>query len=127
MVLYYVTVALSTILKSDTETNDDDLDRVFHALGNRTRRRMLSQLACEPATIGELAAPFEMSLPGASKHLRVLEDAGLVTRHIDGRQHRCCFTVEPLAEAQAWLDSNTQFWDQKLDQLAEHFSRDGDR
>ena len=109
------------------DSTDDDLDRVFNALANRTRRQMLVRLADHPATISELAGPFDMTLPGASKHLRVLERAGLVRRQVDGRIHRCSFRAEPLAEAQAWLAENQQFWEDKFDQLSQHFGKGTDR
>ncbi|MGI9611885.1 MAG: ArsR/SmtB family transcription factor [Acidimicrobiales bacterium] len=106
--------------------SDDDLDRVFMALANRTRRRMLDRLVSGPATIGDLAEPFDMSLPGASKHVRVLEGAGLVQREIDGRIHRCKLTGEPLEHADAWISRNNRFWQGQLDSLAEHLSKDDD-
>lgn len=101
---------------------DDDLDRVFAALANRTRRQMLDRLVIGPATIGDLAEPFDMSLPGASKHVRVLEGAGLVQREIDGRIHRCRLRGEPLEQADAWISRNKRFWHGQLDSLVEHLS-----
>lgn len=127
MALYSLTVALST--KSETQGDpspEEHLDKIFHALANRTRRQMLAQLAEQPATISELAAPFDMTLPGASKHLRVLERAGLVGREIDGRIHRCSYRGEPLVEAYEWLTQNERFWDGQLDQLTRHFTGRGD-
>lgn len=94
------------------------LDRVFNALANTTRRAMLRQLAATPEqAIGELAAPFEMSFAGASKHLRVLEEAGLVARRVQGRTH--LFRLEPaaLAAAEAWLRFYERFWTENLDAL----------
>lgn len=85
---------------------------------------MLAHLADEPATIGELAEPFDMTLPGASKHLRVLERAGLVGREVDGRIHRCSYQGEPLVDACTWLTENQRLWEGQLDQLARHFTRD---
>ena len=93
------------------------LDAVFHALSDPTRRAMLGQLAEHDLTIGELATPFEMSLAGASKHVRVLENAGLVTREIRGRTHLCRLEAARLAEADAWLRHYERFWSAKLDQL----------
>ncbi|MEM7326066.1 MAG: metalloregulator ArsR/SmtB family transcription factor [Actinomycetota bacterium] len=101
-------------------SSEEHLDRVFHALANRTRRQMLIRLAEQPATIGELAEPFDMTLPGASKHLRVLERAGLARREIEGRIHRCSYRGEPLFSAQTWLAENQRFWEGQLDQLARH-------
>lgn len=79
---------------------------------------MVGRLAQGPAGISELAAPFEMSLPGASKHVRVLEQAGLVVRHIDGRVHRCELRPAPLHDAQDWIAHQRDFWEQTLDALA---------
>jgi len=79
---------------------------------------MVARLARGPATIGELAAPFDMSLPAASKHVRVLERAGLVRRTIDGRIHRCALERKRLQAANEWLERYTKFWDDTLDALA---------
>jgi DNA-binding transcriptional ArsR family regulator len=103
---------------------DDRLDRLFRALGDRTRRSMLRRLARGPALVGELAEPFDMTLPAASKHLRVLERAGLVRRRIDGRNHRCSLDRRHLAEARRWLDHYQHFWDENLDSLAWHVGKD---
>ncbi|MDP1582192.1 MAG: metalloregulator ArsR/SmtB family transcription factor [Bradyrhizobium sp.] len=93
------------------------LDAVFHALADPTRRAMLGQLAERELTIGELATPFSMSFAGASKHVRVLENAGLVTRTIRGRSHLCRLEAARLAEANAWLRRYQHFWTAKLDTL----------
>jgi len=93
------------------------LDAVFHALADPTRRAMLGQLAERELTIGELATPFSMSFAGASKHVRVLEHAGLVTRTIRGRSHLCRLEAARLAEANAWLRRYQRFWNEKLDTL----------
>lgn len=93
------------------------LDAVFHALADPTRRAMLGQLAERELTIGELATPFSMSFAGASKHVRVLENAGLVTRTIQGRTHLCRLQAARLAEANAWLRRYERFWNEKLDTL----------
>ena len=93
------------------------LDAVFHALADPTRRAMLGQLAERELTIGELATPFSMSFAGASKHVRVLENAGLVTRTIRGRTHLCRLQAARLAEADAWLRRYERFWNEKLDAL----------
>lgn len=93
------------------------LDAVFHALADPTRRAMLGQLAERELTIGELATPFSMSFAGASKHLKVLENAGLVTRTIRGRTHFCRLQAARLAEADAWLRRYERFWTERLDTL----------
>ncbi|HYL74891.1 MAG TPA: metalloregulator ArsR/SmtB family transcription factor [Bryobacteraceae bacterium] len=99
---------------------DDQLDRVFHALSDRTRRALINRLADGPRMITELAAPFDMSLPAVSKHLRVLEEARLVDRAVDGRVHRCSFAPEPLREAEQWLDRYRSFWEDNLEALARY-------
>ena len=93
------------------------LDAVFHALTDPTRRAMLGHLAERERTIGELATPFSMSFAGASKHVRVLENAGLVTRTIRGRTHLCRLRAARLAEANAWLRRYERFWTDRLDML----------
>ncbi len=105
---------------------DDRLDDVFHALADRTRRALLARLAHGPAPVGELAAPFDMSLPAVSKHLRVLEQAGLVSREKDGRVHRCSLAAEPLREVEQWLASYRTFWDETLEALARFVEDDDD-
>jgi len=107
---------------------DDRLDRAFHALGDRTRRTLLARLAKGPAMVTELAAPHAMSLAAVSKHIRVLERAGLVERAIDGRVHRCSLAPTPLKEIESWLDFYRGFWSGTLDSLARHVERgDGSR
>jgi DNA-binding transcriptional ArsR family regulator len=101
------------------------LDAVFHALSDPTRRAMLGHLAGRERTIGELATPFNMSLAGASKHVKVLERAGLVTRMIRGRTHLCRLSAARLAEADAWIRHYERFWTESLDTL-EGLLRDED-
>jgi DNA-binding transcriptional ArsR family regulator len=93
------------------------LDAVFHALADPTRRAMLGQLAERELTIGELATPFSMSFAGASKHVRVLENAGLVMRTIQGRTHLCRLQAARLAEANEWLRRYERLWNDRLDTL----------
>jgi len=93
------------------------LDTVFQALTDATRRAMLRSLADGDRNIGELAAPFEMSLAAASKHVKVLERAGLVRRLVKGRTHICRLEPAPLAAADEWLRFYEQFWNLKLDAL----------
>jgi DNA-binding transcriptional ArsR family regulator len=93
------------------------LDAVFHALGDPTRRGMLASLALGERSIGELAYPYAMSLAGASKHVKVLEDAGLIARRRVGRTHLCSLNAEPLAEADHWLRQWERFWTVRLDRL----------
>ena len=108
---------------------DDALDAVFRALGDPTRRAMLRQLAGGERTVGELAAPFAMTFAGASKHVKVLESAGLVRRTVRGRTHRCHLEAAPLAAADEWLRFYAAFWNRRIDALEEHLraEQDADR
>ena len=99
------------------ESSVPALDAVFQALTDPTRRAMLRSLAVGERNIGELAAPFAMSLAAASKHVKVLERAGLVRRVIQGRTHVCRLDPAPLAAAAAWLRFYEQFWHRRLDAL----------
>jgi DNA-binding transcriptional ArsR family regulator len=99
---------------------EDRLDAVFHALGHRTRRALLARLRVKPAMITELAKPFDMSLPALSRHIRVLEDAGLIARTVDGRVHQCALNAEPLKSVEAWIGHYRQFWEGNLESLARH-------
>jgi DNA-binding transcriptional ArsR family regulator len=93
------------------------LDTVFHALGDATRRHMLHELAGGERTVSELASPFAMSLAAASKHIKALENAGLIRRQVRGRTHVCRLEAGPLAEAQQWLKQYERFWNERLDVL----------
>ena len=93
------------------------LDATFHALADPTRRGMLASLALGEKSIGELAEPHAMTFAGASKHVRVLEEAGLVSRRRVGRNFFCSLQAERLAEADAWLRQWERFWDVRLDRL----------
>lgn len=99
---------------------DDRLDAVFHALADRTRRALLARLAKAPAMITQLAQPFAMSLPAVSRHIRVLEEAGLIVRSVDGRVHRCTFNGMPLQSVEGWLRHYRRFWEQNLESLARY-------
>ena len=104
--------------RSERASADDRLDLVFQALSDRTRRALLARLARTPAKITDLAAPFDMSLPAVSRHVRVLERARLVRRTVDGRVHRCSLEVGPLKTVEAWLGHYRHFWTGTLDALA---------
>jgi DNA-binding transcriptional ArsR family regulator len=93
------------------------LDFTFAALSDRTRRAILARLSQGESTVKSLAEPFDMSLPAVSKHLRVLESAGLLRRQIDGRIHRCRLNPEPMKTAAAWLDHYRAFWETQFDAL----------
>lgn len=106
--------------RSTEAAKDAHLDLVFSALGDTTRRRILVRLAQGPASITELAAPFSMTLPAVSKHVRVLERAGLMRRERDGWYHRCHLETAPLDGAVAFLAAYRPFWEGTLDALARH-------
>jgi DNA-binding transcriptional ArsR family regulator len=99
--------------------NYSSLDRTFAALADPTRRAILSRLALGEANVSELAEPFSISLPAISKHLRVLEEAGLLVRRKEGRTHHCNLRPEPLGDAAEWLEEARRFWDDRLDALAQ--------
>ena len=101
------------------------LDTLFHALGDATRRQMLRDLVRGERTVSELAKPFDMSLAAASKHIRVLEHAGLIRREVRGRTHFCRLDPGPLASAHEWLSFYERFWTSRLDEL-ERLLRDED-
>ncbi len=94
------------------------LDAVFHALSNRTRRALLQSLAAGPARVSELAEPHRMSLNAVSKHLFVLERAGLIRRTREGHVQSCVLDAGPLESAEAWISRYRRFWSEKLDRLA---------
>lgn len=100
------------------------LDTTFHALADPTRRGMLASLALGDKSIGELGEPFAMSFAGASKHVKVLEGAGLIERRKDGRRQICTLKAEPLAEAEQWLRQWEKFWNVRLDRLEALIERD---
>lgn len=102
------------------ECSSETLDRVFSAVADPTRRAILAGLARKPATVTEIAAPFGFSLNAISKHILVLERAGLVERDIVGREHRCRLNPAPLRNASAWLEHYRRFWDLRLDALEQH-------
>jgi len=101
------------------------LDAVFHALGDATRRSMLRDLAIGQRSVGELAAPYEMSLAAASKHIKALEAAGLIRREVRGRTHICRLEPQPLEDAHEWIAFYERFWGSRLDTL-ERVLRGGD-
>ena len=103
---------------------ENRLDTTFHALADPTRRGMLASLALGEKSIGELAEPFAMSFAGASKHVRVLEDAGLLKRRKVGRTHLIQLEAGPLAEAEVWLKQWEKFWTARLDRLEALIERD---
>jgi DNA-binding transcriptional ArsR family regulator len=99
---------------------DAVLDRVFSALSDPTRRHVLESLGGGSLAVSELAAPHGMSLPGFLKHLRVLEEAGLIARNKEGRVVSCELSAAPMREAAAWMQRYEKFWTEKLDSLARY-------
>lgn len=99
------------------EYDSHTLDLIFHALGDATRRAMLGELAAGERTVGELARPFAMSLAAASKHIKVLESAGMVRREVRGRTHVCSLDPVPLMSADQWIGMYRRFWSDRLDTL----------
>lgn len=104
--------------------NDQQLDAVFRALADPTRRAILRSLAERPGTVGELAAPFAMSLVAASKHIKVLERAGLVKRQVQGRTHICHLDARPMHGGLEWMRFYEQFWNRRLDDLEAQLRRE---
>ena len=95
------------------------MNAVFHALAHDARRDMLRRLAAGELSVGELAAPLSMSLAAASKHIMVLQRAGLIRRHVRGRCHVCRLEAGPLASVSSWLRFYESFWSERLDALAD--------
>ena len=106
---------------------DQRLDATFHALADPTRRGMLASLALGEKSIGELAEPFAMTFAGASKHVKVLEDAGLIARRKEGRTHLISIEAKPLEEAERWLRRWEKFWTASLDRLEALIERDNEK
>lgn len=98
----------------------DNLSTTFAALADPTRRAILAKLSKGEASVNELAEPFEMTLPAISKHLKVLQKAGLITRGRDAQFRPCRLEAEPLKEASDWIDRYRQFWEESFDRLDEY-------
>jgi DNA-binding transcriptional ArsR family regulator len=99
---------------------DDPLTATFSALADPTRRAILARLATGEATVTELAEPFEMSLPAVSRHLKVLEQAGLISRSRDAQWRPCRLAPAPLRDAAGWLDEYRRFWEESLNRLNDY-------
>jgi DNA-binding transcriptional ArsR family regulator len=111
------------MVKYKDDVEEDALNAVFAALADPTRRKVLQDLEQGNLSVGELAQPHGMSLPGFMKHLRVLEDAGLVTRAKDGRVVNLAIAPEPMQEAAMWLSRYEKFWSTRLDALGRYLYR----
>jgi DNA-binding transcriptional ArsR family regulator len=94
-----------------------NLDAVFSALADPTRRRIVERLARGPLTVGEIASGFSVSQPAISRHVRVLEESGLLERHVMGRVHRCTLSPSAMQAASGWIDKQRAFWTAVLDRL----------
>ena len=108
-------------------TAPDRFDVVFAALSDPTRRSIVRRLADGEATVLELAEPFPISLPAISRHLKVLEQAGLISRGRDGQRRPCQLRPEPLVEIAAWAEHTRAAWEHRLDRLDAHLRRTSDR
>jgi DNA-binding transcriptional ArsR family regulator len=102
----------------------DALSATFAALSDPTRRAILARLAAGEATVNELAAPFDISLPAVSRHLKVLEKARLITREREAQWRRCRLAAQPLKEAVEWMERYRAFWDARLDALEKFLARE---
>lgn len=101
----------------------DPLSRTFAALADPTRRAILSRLKAGPATMGELAAPFRMTRPAVSQHVKVLCDAGLVERRVQAQWRSCTLRAAPLDEAERWIEEHRATWNTRFDHLDDHLAR----
>ncbi len=101
----------------------DNLNAVFFALSDPTRRGILSQLARGKTTIGELSRPFPISAPAISKHMKILEKAGLIDRQVEGRQHVCSLSSDALQTAEDWINFHREFWECRLDALDDFLTK----
>jgi DNA-binding transcriptional ArsR family regulator len=99
--------------------SETQLDNTFHALADPTRRAILARLAQGEATVNELAAPFTISLPAISKHLKVLEQAGLISRSREAQYRPCRLEPGPLNDATAWIETHRKHWEESFDRLSE--------
>jgi DNA-binding transcriptional ArsR family regulator len=104
------------------ERHETKLDEVFGAVADPTRRAILMRLGRSPARITDIAKDFPISLNSVSKHVMVLERAGLVRRQIQGREHLCKLDLQPLRQATAWMEEVRSFWETRLDALEQHLT-----
>lgn len=105
-------------------TQQTSLDSVFSALADPTRRRIVERLVRRQFTVNEIASGFAMSRPAVSKHLRVLEECGILTREVVGREHRCAIDPKAMRTAATWLERQERYWNSVLDNLDRHLRRD---
>jgi len=100
--------------------NQHHLDLAFGALSHPIRRGILARLSTGEATIAELAKPFKVSAPAITKHMRILEEAGLLSRKKLGREHHCRLERKRMKEAEAWIENHRKFWNERLDALEQY-------
>ena len=108
------------------QTSDPHLDQIFFALSDSTRRAIVARLADGSSTVGALAEPFSISAPAVSKHMKILERSGLISRRVEGRQHHCTLDPRALADAQDWISYYRDFWEARLDELASFLEESGE-
>jgi len=111
------------ILNLVVNYNQHQLDLAFGALAHPIRRGILARLSTGEATIAELAKPFKVSAPAITRHMRILEEAGLLSRKKQGREHHCRLERKRLKEAEAWIEDHRKFWNERLDAL-EHYLKE---
>lgn len=109
--------------KTPRAFTESELDLTFKALSDSTRRAIIARLAAGDALVTELAEPFDMSLPAVSKHLGILEKAGLIHREKDGRIRRCQLNTGPLKNSAEWIEYYKQFWESRFDALENYLDR----
>jgi DNA-binding transcriptional ArsR family regulator len=114
-------------MSKQARSAEEELDQVFMALADPTRRQLVRLLADHDRTVGELAGPFSMSLAAVSKHIKVLEAAGIIARRVDGRVHTLALRPEALSGALDWITIYRNFWSRRLDALDEFTSADKGR
>jgi DNA-binding transcriptional ArsR family regulator len=102
----------------------NNVDRSFRALGHPIRRQIVERLARGPATVGHATAGLDVSKPAVTKHLKVLEGAGLVTREVEGRTHRLRLAEQPLVQAGGWIERQRVLWESKFDTIEEYLEEE---
>ena len=120
----YLTIRTFRLIVKYMANHGASLDRVFHAMADRTRRAMVERLVRGPASVGELAAPLEMSLPAVMQHIQVLEACGLVRSEKTGRVRTCRIEPDTLRAAEDWIVRQRTSWELRLDRLGDHLTDD---